>query len=142
MNVSDVNKAERVARGRASLMAAVAVILVLSAWLGFSDGAPDAVRPWVRHVGWAVMILLWLVVLATGGGLLLSRGVRRMMNDEGALANRGSALQLGFWAAMAGALAVYAASFSLDLTLREGLRLLVNFSIAAALARYAWLELR
>jgi hypothetical protein len=142
MNVSDVNKAERVARARALLMAAMAVILVLTAWLGLGDGAADSARPWVRHAGWAVMILLWLVILATGGALRLSRSVRRLMNDEVALANRGSALMLGFWAAMAGALALYAASFSLDLDLRDGLRLLVNLSIAAALARYAWLELR
>jgi hypothetical protein len=142
MHVSDVNKAERVARQRAFLMAAMAAILVLTAWLGFGDGAAASARPWVRHAGWGVMILLWLVLLATGGGLRLSRSVRRVMNHEVALANRGAALMLGFWTAMAGALALYAASFSLDLDLRDGLRLLVNVSIAAALARYAWLELR
>ena len=64
------------------------------------------------------------------------------MNDEVALANRGSALILGFWTAMAGGLVLYSASLSLDLDLRDGLRLLVDLSIAAALLRYAWLELR
>ena len=61
-------------------MAAMAVILVLTAWLGLGDGAADSARPWVRHAGWAVMILLWLIILATGGGLRLSR--ERPPGDE------------------------------------------------------------
>lgn len=142
MTGTDIEKAARASRGRASLMAIVAMLLVITAWLGFNDAAPDAVRPMVRHFGWALMILLWLVVLATGGGLWLSKPVRSVMNDEVALANRGKALQAGFWAAMLTGLAIYFAGFSWDISLHEGLRVLVNLSIAAALIRYAWLELR
>ena len=142
MTASDINQAERASRLRASLMAAIAVVLVLSASLGFNDADPAAIRPYVRHAGWALMILLWLFVLATGGGLRLSKSVRSVMNDEVALANRGTALQTGFWLAMILGLALYFASFQWDISLREGLRVLLDLTIAAALLRYAWLELR
>jgi hypothetical protein len=142
MTASDINEAERLSRLRASLMAAIAVILVVSAFLGFNDEAPGAIRPYVRHIGWAAMILLWLVILATGGGLRLRKSVRSLLNDEVALANRSQALQAGFWVAALGGLALYWASFQWDLSLREGLRVLLDLTIATALFRYARLELR
>jgi hypothetical protein len=91
---------------------------------------------------WALTIVLWLVILATGGWLRLSRNVRSVMNDEVALAHRSAALQTGFWTAMAIAMALYFAGPSWHLSLREGLRILTDVTIAAALIRYAWLELR
>ena len=142
MTASDIEKAERLSGIRAALMAAMAAILLIHAVIGFGDGADSALRPYVRHGGWGVMILLWLWILATGGGLRLSRSIRSVMNDEVALAHRGAALQAGFWTAMLAGLAIYAASFAWDLSLREGLRLLLNLSVAGALFRYARLELR
>jgi hypothetical protein len=64
------------------------------------------------------------------------------MNDEVALANRSAALQTGFWVAMILGLALYFASFRWDISLREGLRVLLDLSIAAALLYYSRLELR
>ncbi|MEA3045709.1 MAG: hypothetical protein QOJ53_41 [Sphingomonadales bacterium] len=142
MTASDINQAEQASRLRASLMAAIAVILVLSAFLGFSDEASGATRTWVRHAGWATMILLWLVILATGGWLRLRKSVRNVLNDEVALANRSRALQAGFWVAAIGGLALYCASFQWDLSLRQGLRVLLDLTIATALLRYARLEMR
>lgn len=142
MTASDIEKADRLSRTRALLMAAMAAILLIQAVIGFGDGADSALRPYTRHAGWALMILLWLWILATGGGLRLSRSVRSVMNDEVALAHRGAALQAGFWTAMLVGLAIYAASFQWDVSLRDGLRLLLNLSVAAALFRYARLELR
>ena len=66
MTASDIAKAERHSRTRALLMAAMAAILLTQALVGFHDAASRAVRPYVRHIGWGVMILLWLTVLATG----------------------------------------------------------------------------
>jgi hypothetical protein len=51
-------------------------------------------------------------------------------------------LQAGFWTAMLLALALYFASLDWAISLREGLRILTDVTIAAALLRYAWLELR
>ena len=141
MPISDVAKAERHSRARSILMALMAVILLISAAIGFGDGSSD-MTPWLRHGSWGVMILLWLVILATGGGLALRRSVRSLMNDEVALANRAKALQAGFWTAMLVGLALYFASLEWAISPREALRILVDLAIAAALFRYAWLELR
>ena len=141
MTVSNVEQAERHSRGRSLIMALGAVVLLASAVIGFEEST-NPVRPFVRHIGWSVMVLLWLAILATGGGLALNRTVRRLMNDEVSLLNRRLALQAGFWTAMAVGLALYLASFQWEMSPREGLRLLIDVTIAAALARYAWLEMR
>jgi hypothetical protein len=122
-------------------MAVMAVVLLASTALGFGSES-STMTPGFRHGLWALMILLWLVVLATGGGLLLSRRVRSLMNDEVAVANRAKALQAGFWAAMLFGVGFYFAALQSPMDAPEALRLLVNLAIAAALIRYAWLELR
>ena len=141
MSLSDIELAERHARSRSLIMAVMAVVLLILGLLGWSDQA-SSMSPMLRHGMWAVTILFWLLILATGGWLKLSRDVRRLMNDEAALAHRASALQTGFWTAMLLALALYFASVQWAISLREGLRILTDVTIAAALIRYAWLETR
>lgn len=139
MTVSDINQAESVSRTRSLLMALMAAMLVAHTLL---VGDLSTMTPELRHGLWAFGILLWLVVLATGGFLGLSRRVRSLLNDEVALANRGRALATGFWAAMLVGLGLYFASLEWDLTVQHALRILLNLAVAAALTRYAWLELR
>lgn len=141
MTASDIEKAEQVSRTRSLIMAVMALVLLIQAALGVGDEA-SSMTPILRHALWGVMILFWLVILATGGWLRLSRDVRNVMNDEVSRANRSLALQTGFWTAMALALLLYFASLEWTLSLREGMRVLADVSIAAALTRYAWLELR
>jgi len=141
MTASDIQQAERHSRSRALIMAVMAVVLLPLGLLGFGDEA-SSMTPMLRHAMWGITILFWLVILATGGWLQLSRSVRSVMNDEVALAHRGAALQTGFWTAMILALAIYFASLIWAVSLREGLRILTDLTIAAALLRYAWLELR
>jgi hypothetical protein len=141
MTESDIALAERHARTRALIMAVMAVVLLILGLLGWRDEA-SSMSPMLRHSFWATTILFWLLILATGGWLQLSRDVRRLMNDEVALAHRASALQTGFWTAMLLALAIYFASLQWAISLREGLRILTDVTIAAALIRYAWLETR
>ena len=121
-------------------MAVMAVVLLILGLLGWQDDA-SGMRPLLRHGLWAVTIAFWLLILATGGWLKLSRDVRRLMNDEVALAHRSAALQAGFWTAMLLALGLYFASLEWTISLREGLRVLTDVTIAVALIRYAWLEL-
>jgi UDP-N-acetylmuramyl pentapeptide phosphotransferase/UDP-N-acetylglucosamine-1-phosphate transferase len=141
MTPSDIELAERHARTRSLIMAVMAVILLILGLLGWRDDA-SSLDAALRHFMWAVTILFWLLILATGGWLKLSRDVRRLMNDEVALAHRSAALQTGFWTAMLLALGLYFASLQWTISLREGLRVLTDVTIAAALIRYAWLELR
>lgn len=131
MPVSDIARAERHSRTRSLLMATMAVVLLISAGIGFGDGS-SSMSPILRHGMWGLMILLWLIILATGGWLNLSRSVRALMNDEVALANRSRALQTGFWTAILTGLALYFASLEWALSVREGLRILVDLAIAAA----------
>ena len=141
MTASDIEKAERISRARSLIMAIAAIVLLIQAVLGVGDEA-NSMTPSLRHAIWGLMILLWLVILATGGWLRLRRNVRDLVNDEVALANRSAALRTGFWTAMALGLFLYFASLVWPIQLRDGLRILTDLAIAAALIRYAWLELR
>lgn len=141
MAVSDIQQAERASRVRSMLMAVMALVLLINTAIGIGDEA-SSMTPMLRHGLWAAMILLWLVILATGGWLQMTRRVRSLMNDEVSLANRSRALQAGFWTAMLVGVGLYFASLQWEITVREALSILVNLTIVAALVRYAWLELR
>ena len=141
MTASDIQKAERVSRTRSTIMAMMAVVLLILGVLGFRDEA-SSMTPALRHGSFGVTILFWLIILATGGWLRLSRNVRAVLNDEVALANRSRALETGFWVSMALGLLLYFASLRWEISVTEALRILTDVTIAAALLRYAWLELR
>jgi hypothetical protein len=140
MGVSDVEQAERHSRTRSLIMAVAAVPLLINGLFGFRDEASN-MTPALRHGSWGLLILFWLLILATGGWLRLDKRVRRLMNDEVALQNRSRAIQTGFWVAMAAAVVLYFASLQWEMSLREGMRLLADVAMAASLLRYAWLEL-
>ena len=104
--------------------------------------------PVLHHGGWALAILAYLLLIALpawkGRGSLFefTRRIVRIMDDEVSMANRSRALQTGFWTAMLHSLVLYSVSLEWELNLRHTLRILVNVSLAVALLRYAWLELR
>lgn len=141
MTASNIEKAERISKARSLIMAIAAVVLLIQAVLGVGDEA-SSMTPVLRNATWGIMILFWLIILATGGWLRLGRNLRSLINDEVSLANRGLALQTGFWTAMLLALILYFTSLFWTISVREALRVLTDLSIAAALIRYAWLELR
>jgi hypothetical protein len=141
MTASDVAQAEHYSRARSILMAVMAVVLLVDAAIGSGDEA-SSMTPGLREAAWALMIGLWLIILVTGGFLRVRGAVRGLMNDEVATANRSQALQAGFWVATVAGLGLYFASPQWQQSAREALRILVDLAIAAALMRYAWLELR
>ena len=140
MPLSPVDQADRNSRSRGRLMAIAAAVLLALALFSALD--PIGTTNFVRGIVWAVLTLLWLTLLATGGGVLLNRQIRAMMNDEVSQLNRRRAIETGFWTAMAVAIGLYFASYSWAVPLRGGLAILTEVAIAAALIRYAWLELR
>lgn len=131
---------KRSSRGRAALLAAGGAMLVLQMLLDLAL-TPRPLGT-ARDALWIAELAIWLVVLVTGGGLMLDRATRSTMNDELALHNRARAYAAGFVVALATTLALLAASWLAAIDAATALRLISGASVAAALARFAQLELR
>ena len=137
--MSKVELAERKASARAVVMALLAVVLAGTATFGFDNPVNDA---GMRAVAWLVELGLAVAVLMSGGGLMLSRELRALMNDELSRANRRRAIGFGFFAGLAVMTVLYVAAGVTPIDLRAALRLASGLAVAAALGRYAMLEWR
>ena len=133
-----IEGAERASRGRAILMAIAAVVLLVN--VAIQWGNPDYVEPGVRAGSWIVVVAIWMFILANGGGLRLSGRMRELLNDELSLRNRARALAAGFYAMLAGALLVYAATWRMEIVAGDAIKLVSALGLATALFVYAWLE--
>ena len=133
-----VEGAERASRGRAILMAIAGAILPLNAALQF--GNPAYVQPGVRGASWIVLTGLWMVVLANGGGLRLRGRMRALLNDELSLRNRARAVAAGFYVALAAALALYLATWRVEIVAGDAMKMVTAAGLTTALLVYAWLE--
>jgi hypothetical protein len=96
----------------------------------------------VRVVAYPLWPALMLAFIASGGGFILSREVRAVLNDETTHAHRRRALEFGFWGAMAGALAGYGLSLAGAATPLAVAHLVLSAGLAAAMVAFAALELR
>jgi hypothetical protein len=143
-DVRDIEKAERIGRSRARMFAVQAILF--ASWQGFYFGAAmgdqvrtiDTVRIWT----WLVWVAALLALLATGGGLMRSRSVRALLNDELTRANRNAAYVAGFWSAMGAAVGCYVVDLFDPLAPREAIHAIVSVGIAAALLTFAIRERR
>jgi hypothetical protein len=133
-----IEGAERASRARAILMAIAAAVLLVNAAIQIGD--PDYVRPGVRAGSWVVVVGLWMIILANGGGLRLRGRMRELLNDELSLRNRARALAAGFYATLAAALAVYLATWRVEIVAGDAIKLISAAGLATALFVYAWLE--
>ena len=133
-----IEGAERASRGRAILMAVAAAVLLLGAILQIGD--PDYARPGVRGASWILLVGLWMVLLANGGGLRLRGRMRALLNDELSLRNRARALAAGFYVTLAAGLAVYVAGWQVEIATGDAIKLVTAAGLATALFVYAWLE--
>ena len=134
-----VELAERKASARAAVMALLAVVLAATATFGFDNPVNDV---GARAVAWLVELGLALMVLGSGGGLMLSRELRALMNDELSRENRRRAIVFGFYAGLVTTSALYIAAGIAPIDPRAALRLASGLTVAAALGRYAMLEWR
>ena len=132
-----VEKAERASTLRASLMAAGALILAINA--GLQWGTP-AFRPGGLGGLWVLLVALWTLVLATGGGLALGSRMRALINDELSLRNRARAVAWGFYAMLAAALGLYLLARSSEVATADALRAISAAGLSTALFVYSWLE--
>jgi hypothetical protein len=140
MNANDIEKAERLSRGRAAIMALAALVLVINLVLQYGNPAYVSADP--RGASWLLVIGLWLFILWNGGGLRLKGNMRALLNDELSLQNRARALSIGFYAGVLGALLLYALEWRIAIGAGDALKLVSGGALAAALLRYAWLEWR
>ena len=135
--VSDIEQAERNSRGRASVMALLAIVVAFNSTFGVQNTMND--DGW-RGVAWIATVALGLAIVATSGGLMLNPRLRALMNDELSRANRARAIGFGFFTTIVVALGCYVASWWMPMPVRAGLRLVSGLGLAATLARYAMLE--
>lgn len=143
-DIRDIEKAEKIGRSRARMFAVQA--LIFASWQGVYFGSAfgdevrtvDTVKIWV----WIVWVVALLALLATGGGLMRSRNVRALLNDELTRANRLQAYVAGFWAAMVAAVGFYVIDLFDPVEAREAIHAIVSAALAAALITFAARERR
>lgn len=133
-----IEGAERASRGRAILMAIAAVVLLIN--MAIQWGNPHYAEPGVRGGSWILVIALWMFILANGGGLRLGGRMRELLNDELSLRNRARALAAGFYLMLASGIAVYVATWRIEIATADALKLVTAAGLATALLVYAWLE--
>jgi len=139
-----VGKAERLSKRRARAFAVLAVFFLGLQAVYISNGAlyENSRIAQVKIGAWALNAVALLAALATGGGFVLGRDVRHLMNDETTLAHRRIAIAWGFWAMMATGFCLYFLSQFEEVTTREALHMTITFGTATPLLVFSYLEQR
>jgi len=140
-DVHDVEEAERMGRTRSRVFFVLAIVFFAGQSVYFSSS--PATRDSSPRVGaWLILVLLMLMLLATGGFLLRGRKVRDLLNDEASRHNRLASQALGFWVTILSALAVYVESIFDPVTFNEAIHIIVTLGVGAALISFAVRERR
>jgi hypothetical protein len=139
-----VEIADRNSRNRAILVAAAVIVFVVGQLLGRGafDGGVDEGLHMSRSIMWSVNVIFLLAFLATGGGILTRREIRRLVNDEVSRMNYRTSVVAGFWVAMISALAIYLIPTLKTFTGRQATYLVVTASVVIAASVFSYLELR
>ena len=140
-DLHDVEVAERMGRARSRLFFVLAIVFFAGQSLYFTS-SPLTRDSHARVGAWLVLVILILMLLATGGFVLRGRNVRDLLNDETSRLNRLASQALGFWVTIITALVVYVESIFDPLTLNEGLHIIVTLGVGAALISFAVRERR
>jgi hypothetical protein len=139
-----VEIADQYSRKRAIGVAVAAAVFVAVQVIArpFLAGGPDTAHYASPRVMWAINAVALLLLLATGGGLLNSRRIRSLVNDEVARSNYRTAVVAGYWVAMTTAMALYVLPIFDSLRGREAVFVIVTPSLVVALLVFAALEFR
>src|SRR5687767_7806758 len=101
-----VELADKISRKRAWLIGAAALAFVANvagqAWLQRIVNVTTTRLDW-----WLIHAVVMLLIVATGGGLLIQPRVRALMNDEVAKSHFATGMITGFWVAMVAAMGIY-----------------------------------
>jgi hypothetical protein len=143
--LSDVERAERIGRKRAGMFVLQAILFL--SWqalffAGQTETPLNALNPW-RMLAWLVWTMLLLLQLALPArGLLLSKPVQALLEDELTQGHRIRAFVIGFWCGVGAAVALYVYDMFLPLTGREAIHIILSALIAGGLFTFALLEWR
>jgi len=140
-DVHDVEEAERMGRARSRVFFVLAIVFFAGQSMYFTS-SPLTRDSHARVGAWLILVVLMLMLLATGGFLLRGRKVRDLLNDENSRLNRLASQALGFWVTIITALVVYVESMFDPVTLNEGLHIIVTLGVGAALISFAVRERR
>lgn len=134
---SVVDRAERVARWRATLYYMMAALLILTELLGLED----VERPG-GLVLWLVMAALFALNLTPFGGWLRPGRVTALLNDEATQEHRRNSFATGFWAALASAAIVSIVATFQPLSGVVVARVIITAALVAALISFGVQERR
>lgn len=140
-DIHDVEEAERMGRARSRVFFVLAIVFFAGQSMYFTS-SPLTRDSHARVGAWLILVVLMLMLLATGGFLLRGRKVRDLLNDENSRLNRLASQALGFWVTIITALVVYVESMFDPVTLNEGLHIIVTLGVGAALISFAVRERR
>ena len=127
-DVHDVEEAERMGRARSRIFFVLAIVFFAGQSLYFTS-SPLTRDSHARVGAWLILVVLILMLLATGGFLFRGRNVRDLLNDETSRLNRLASQALGFWVTIITALVVYVESIFDPLSLNEGLHIIVTLGV-------------
>jgi heme/copper-type cytochrome/quinol oxidase subunit 2 len=140
-DVHDIEEADRIGRVRSRIFFVLAMVFFAGQSLYFTS-SPATRDSHARIGAWLILVILILMLLATGGFLLTGRKVRDLLNDETSRSNRLASQALGFWVTIVTALVLYVESIFDPLTFNEGVHILVTLGVGAALISFAVRERR
>lgn len=143
-SATTVDLADRYSRKRAMIVAAAALafIIIHVIFRPLAFGGPDSARHANTEIMWAINAVVLLACLATGGGILNSRQIRSLVNDEVAQSNYRSAVVAGYWVAMTTAMGLYVIPGFARITGRDAVWAIVTAGISVALLTFSYLEYR
>jgi len=128
-------------RARSRIFFVLAIVFFAGQSLYFTS-SPLTRDSHAKVGAWLILVVLILMLLATGGFLFRGRKVRDLLNDETSRLNRLASQALGFWVTIITALVVYVESIFDPLSLNEGLHIIVTLGVGAALISFAVRERR
>jgi hypothetical protein len=137
--MAEASGAEKSSTIRAILMIVGAIIIAVNMVIQWGDPAYSGGG---RAIAWIVLMALWAALLATGGGLRLSKHLREVLNDELTRANRSRAIAAGFYATLLTSMVALASNWSTELLAGDAIKLASSVGLATALLSFAWLEIR
>jgi hypothetical protein len=140
-DLRDVEDAERMGRKRSQIFFVLAIVFFTGQSLYFTS-SPATRDSHARVGGWLILVILIMMLLATGGFLLRGRKVRDLLNDETSRLNRLASQALGFWVTIITSLVLYVESMFDPLTFNEGVHILVTLGVGSALISFAARERR